>query len=64
MSYGLRLHLLRRGRHRPIRHRSRLWRRRSRRRCVFLVVYTVALTTFLPALRASRIYPAQALRYQ
>ena len=32
---------------------------------VFLVVYTVALaTTFLPALRASRIYPAQALRYQ
>jgi putative ABC transport system permease protein len=32
---------------------------------VFLVVYAVALaTTFLPALRASRVYPAQALRYQ
>jgi putative ABC transport system permease protein len=32
---------------------------------VFLVVYGVALaTTFLPALRASRVYPAEALRYQ
>ena len=32
---------------------------------VFLVVYLVALaTTFAPALRASRIYPAEALRYQ
>ena len=32
---------------------------------VFLVVYAVALaTTFLPALRASRVYPAEALRYQ
>jgi putative ABC transport system permease protein len=32
---------------------------------VFVVVYAVALaTTFLPALRASRVYPAQALRYQ
>jgi putative ABC transport system permease protein len=32
---------------------------------VFFVVYAVALaTTFLPALRASRVYPAQALRYQ
>ena len=30
-----------------------------------LVVYAVALaTTFLPALRASRVYPAEALRYQ
>jgi ABC-type lipoprotein release transport system permease subunit len=28
-------------------------------------VYLVALlTTFIPALRASRIYPAEALRYQ
>jgi putative ABC transport system permease protein len=32
---------------------------------VFLVVYAVALgTTFVPALRASRVYPAEALRYQ
>jgi putative ABC transport system permease protein len=32
---------------------------------VFLVVYAVALaTTFLPAVRASRVYPAEALRYQ
>jgi putative ABC transport system permease protein len=32
---------------------------------IFLAVYLVALaTTFLPALRASRIYPAEALRYQ
>ncbi|HEX5468724.1 MAG TPA: FtsX-like permease family protein [Gaiellaceae bacterium] len=32
---------------------------------VFLVVYAVALTTtLLPALRASRVYPAEALRYQ
>jgi putative ABC transport system permease protein len=32
---------------------------------IFLVVYAVALlTTFLPAYRASRIYPAEALRYQ
>ena len=32
---------------------------------VFLVVYAVALaTTFLPALRASRVYPAEALRYR
>ena len=32
---------------------------------VFLVVYAVALaTTFLPALRASRVFPAEALRYQ
>jgi putative ABC transport system permease protein len=32
---------------------------------IFLAVYLVALaTTFVPALRASRIYPAQALRYQ
>jgi putative ABC transport system permease protein len=32
---------------------------------VFFVVYAVALaTTFLPALRASRVYPAEALRYQ
>jgi putative ABC transport system permease protein len=32
---------------------------------IFLAVYLVAvLTTFIPALRASRIYPAQALRYQ
>jgi putative ABC transport system permease protein len=32
---------------------------------IFLVVYLVALaTTFAPAVRASRIYPAEALRYQ
>jgi putative ABC transport system permease protein len=32
---------------------------------IFLAVYVVALaTTFLPALRASRFYPAEALRYQ
>jgi putative ABC transport system permease protein len=32
---------------------------------IFFVVYVVALaTTWLPALRASRIYPAEALRYQ
>jgi putative ABC transport system permease protein len=32
---------------------------------IFLVVYLVALaTTWLPAVRASRIYPAEALRYQ
>jgi putative ABC transport system permease protein len=32
---------------------------------VFFVVYAVALaTTFVPALRASRVYPAEALRYQ
>ena len=32
---------------------------------IFLAVYLVALgTTLLPALRASRIYPAEALRYQ
>jgi putative ABC transport system permease protein len=32
---------------------------------IFLAVYLVALaTTLLPAVRASRIYPAEALRYQ
>jgi ABC-type lipoprotein release transport system permease subunit len=32
---------------------------------IFLVVYLVALAaTFVPALRASRIRPAEALRYQ
>jgi putative ABC transport system permease protein len=32
---------------------------------IFLAVYLIALvTTFVPALRASRIYPAEALRYQ
>jgi putative ABC transport system permease protein len=32
---------------------------------IFLAVYVVALaTTFAPALRASRVYPAEALRYQ
>jgi putative ABC transport system permease protein len=32
---------------------------------IFLVVYAVAMaTTYLPARRASRVYPAEALRYQ
>jgi putative ABC transport system permease protein len=32
---------------------------------IFLTVYLVALaTTFVPAVRASRVYPAEALRYQ
>jgi hypothetical protein len=32
---------------------------------IFLVVYVVSLaTTLAPALRASRVYPAEALRYQ
>jgi putative ABC transport system permease protein len=32
---------------------------------VYVLVYAVALaTTYLPALRASRVYPAEALRYQ
>jgi putative ABC transport system permease protein len=32
---------------------------------IFLLVYVVALaTTFAPAVRASRVYPAEALRYQ
>jgi putative ABC transport system permease protein len=32
---------------------------------IFLVVYAVALaTTYAPAVRASRVYPAEALRYQ
>jgi putative ABC transport system permease protein len=32
---------------------------------IFLAVYVVALaTTFAPALKASRVYPAEALRYQ
>jgi ABC-type antimicrobial peptide transport system permease subunit len=32
---------------------------------IFLIVYAVALaTTFVPARRASRIYPAEAHRYQ
>ncbi len=32
---------------------------------IFLAVYLVALaTTFTPALRASRVYPAEALHYQ
>jgi ABC-type lipoprotein release transport system permease subunit len=32
---------------------------------IFLIVYVVALlTTFAPAMRASRVRPAEALRYQ
>jgi putative ABC transport system permease protein len=32
---------------------------------IFIAVYAVALaTTYVPALRASRVYPAEALRYQ
>lgn len=32
---------------------------------IFVAVYVVALaTTYLPAVRASRVYPAEALRYQ
>lgn len=32
---------------------------------IFLVVYVVALlTTLAPAVRAARVYPAEALRYQ
>src|SRR6266508_1085398 len=32
---------------------------------IFVIVYAVALlTTFAPAVRASRVYPAEALRYQ
>jgi putative ABC transport system permease protein len=32
---------------------------------IFLAVYVVALaTTYAPAVRAARIYPAEALRYQ
>ena len=32
---------------------------------IFLAVYVVALaTTLVPAVRAARIYPAEALRYQ
>ncbi len=32
---------------------------------IFVIVYAVALgTTYLPAVRASRVYPAEALRYQ
>ena len=32
---------------------------------IFVVVYAVALgTTYLPAVRAARVYPAEALRYQ
>jgi putative ABC transport system permease protein len=32
---------------------------------IFIVVYAVALgTTYLPAVRAARVYPAEALRYQ
>ena len=32
---------------------------------IFVVVYLVALaTTYLPARRAARVYPAEALRYQ
>ena len=39
--------------------------RGSRSASIFLVVYGVAMaTTLLPARRASRVYPAEALRYQ
>jgi ABC-type antimicrobial peptide transport system permease subunit len=32
---------------------------------IFVIVYAVALlTTLAPAVRASRVYPAEALRYQ
>jgi ABC-type lipoprotein release transport system permease subunit len=32
---------------------------------VYVLVYAAALvTTFLPALQASRVYPAEALRYE
>ena len=32
---------------------------------IFLIVYAVALaTTWVPALRAARVYPAEALRYE
>ena len=32
---------------------------------IFLVVYAVAMgTTYLPAVRAAKVYPAEALRYQ
>jgi ABC-type lipoprotein release transport system permease subunit len=32
---------------------------------IFAIVYAVALaTTYLPATRAARVYPAEALRYQ
>ena len=32
---------------------------------IFLVVYLVAMaTTLWPSIRASRVYPAEALRYQ
>jgi ABC-type lipoprotein release transport system permease subunit len=32
---------------------------------IFVAVYAIALaTTFAPALRASRVYPAEALRYR
>lgn len=32
---------------------------------IFFVVYAVALaTTFAPAVRASRVFPAEALRYE
>jgi len=36
-----------------------------RRKVVYVLVYGAALvTTFLPALQASRVYPAEALRYE